>query len=90
MTPEFQSEIFARRAMGKRNMVIRNVVEEVNLILWKKKAGGNGMDRRVAPSLVEETAIFVERFKEIQIRLRSEPIEVADFKVGPLETTLEI
>ena len=46
--------------MGKRDMIIRNVVEKVNLIFWKEETGGNGMNRRITPSFVEEAAIFVE------------------------------
>ena len=39
---------------------------------------------RVSPSLVKETAILIQDFEEIKIGFRSQPIEVTDFKVGPL------
>ena len=42
------------------------------------------MYRRVSPSLVKETAILIQDFEEIKIGLRSQPIEVTNFKVGPL------
>jgi hypothetical protein len=39
---------------------------------------------RIAPSLVEEPAVLVERFEEVNVGFRSEPVEVADFEIGPL------
>jgi len=38
----------------------------------------------IAPALIEETAILIEGLKEVEIRLGTEPLEVADFEVGPL------
>ena len=44
------------------------------------------MHWRITPSLVEETAILIQDIEEIEIRLRSQPIKITDFKVGPLIT----
>jgi len=38
----------------------------------------------IAPALIEETAILIEGLKEVEICLGTEPLEVADFEVGPL------
>ena len=48
------------------------------------------MHRRITPSLVEETAILIQDIEEIEIRLRSQPIKVTNFKVGPLITFISI
>jgi hypothetical protein len=39
----------------------------------------------VAPTLVEESTILVKRFEIVGVGFRSQPIEVTNFKVGPLE-----
>lgn len=44
------------------------------------------MHRRITPSLVEESAILIQDIEEIEIRLRSQPIKIANFEVGPLIT----
>lgn len=44
------------------------------------------MHWRITPSLVEETAILIQDIEEIEIGLRSQPIKVTDFKIGPLIT----
>lgn len=42
------------------------------------------MNWRIAPSFVEETTILVERIEKIDISLGSQPVQVTNFKVGPL------
>lgn len=42
------------------------------------------MHRGIAPSLIEETAILVQDFEEIEIGLRSQPIKIPHFEVRPL------
>lgn len=44
------------------------------------------MHGRIAPSLVEETTILIQDFKEVKVGLRSQPIQVPNFKIGPLLT----
>ena len=39
------------RAVHERVVLVPDVVEEVDLIFGKEQAGGNAVDRRVAPSL---------------------------------------
>ena len=42
------------------------------------------MHRGIAPSLIEETAILVQDFEEIEIGLRSQPVKIPHFEVRPL------
>lgn len=79
-----ETVLLAGWAVRKRNMVVCNVVEEVNLVLVQHETSCNGMDGSIAPAFVEETASVVERCEKVNIGIRAEPVEVADFKVGPL------
>lgn len=84
MTLELDSLAFARRAMRKGYMVVRDVVEEMDLVLLKHKASGDRVDRSITPALVEEPAILVERLKKVDIFLGPKPLEASNLKVGPL------
>lgn len=84
-----EAELRLRRAVCKGDVVVGNVVEEVDLVLWKQQAGGNRVHGRVAPALVEEAAIAVERGKEVDVGVAAQPVEVANLKVGPLWTVSE-
>ncbi len=85
MAAELSTELLPRRAVGERNMVVGDIVEEVNLLLLEHETSGDRVHRRVTPSLVEETAVLVERLEIVGVRGRSEPVQAADFEVGPLE-----
>ena len=84
MAAEVNPGLFARGAVGKGDVVIGNVVEEVNFFLLQEQACGDGVNRRISPSFVEETAILIEGLEEIDVGLGPEPVEVTDFEVGPL------
>ncbi len=85
MAAEFQPEIFAGRAMSEGNVVVGNVVEEVEFVFLEEEAGGNGVDGGITPSLVEEATVLVEGLEKVEVGFGPEPVEVADFKVGPLD-----
>ena len=74
MAAEFKPEIFASRAMCEGNMVVCDVVEEVKFVFAEEQAGGDGVYRRVTPALVEEAPVFVERFEEVDVCFRAEPV----------------
>lgn len=76
--------VVARRAVGERDVVIGDVVEEMDFFLLEKEGGGNRVHGSVAPALVEEAAVAVERVEVVEVGLGPEPVEVADFEVGPL------
>jgi hypothetical protein len=46
------------------------------------------VDGSVAPSFVEEPALLIKVFKEFDVRIRSQPIQVADFEIGPLDAKM--
>lgn len=73
--------LLASWAMGKGNVVIRDVVEEVNLVFLQHQASCDGVNRRIAPALVEETSSMVKRCEKVNVCVGAEPIEVAYLKV---------
>ena len=87
---EVEAALFACGAVREGDVVVCNVIEEVDFFLFEQQAGCDGMDGGVAPALVEEAAVLVERFEEIEVCLRAQPVEVADFEVGPLEVMIAL
>jgi hypothetical protein len=65
-------------------MPVSDVVEEVDFTLVEHETGGNGVDWGISPTLVEETAVLVQRLEIINILLATQPIQAANLKVGPL------
>lgn len=70
--------------MCERDVVVGDLVEEVDLFLLEQEGRGDRVDRRVAPALIKETAVSVERVEVVEVLLRSQPVEVSDLEVGPL------
>jgi len=70
--------------MGERDVIISNIVEEVYFLFFQEKTGGDGMHRCITPTFVEESTILIEGLKIVEICLRTEPVEVTNFKIGPL------
>ena len=79
----FQPVFLAGRAVGEGNVIVRNVVKEVNLLLLEHESGGDGMNGRITPALVEETASMVQGGEVIDVRVGAEPVQVANLEVGP-------
>jgi hypothetical protein len=85
MALQVQPGLLTSRAVGERNVVVRNVVEKVDLLLLEEKTSSNRVDWSIAPSLVEEAAVLIKGIEVVGICLRSEPVQVTNFEVGPLE-----
>lgn len=62
-------ELLVHGAVGEGDVVVRNVVEEVDVFFRKKQCCRDGVDRRITPSFVEETALVVEVVKKVDILL---------------------
>jgi hypothetical protein len=58
-TSEVLSQLLVWRAMGERHVVVSNLIPKVNLLLVEEEPSGDRVDRSIAPSLVEETALPV-------------------------------
>ena len=84
MTFQLHPFVVARGAVGEWDVVVGNVVEEMHFFLLQEQGGGNGVDRSIAPSLIEESTVMVERVEVVEVGFGPQPVEVADFKVGPL------
>lgn len=83
MALQIQPRLLARGAMRKGHVIIRNLVEKVNLVLLQHQRSGNAVDRRIAPALVEESALMVEEVEVIHIRLAAQPVKTADLEIRP-------
>jgi len=77
--------LLAGGAVGERYVVVGNVVKEVDFLLLECETGCDGVDGSVTPTLVEETAVLVKSFKVVNVGRAAQPVEVSDFKVGPLD-----
>ena len=84
MAPQLQSQFLAGGAVRKWHMIIGDLVEKVDLFLFQKQACRNRVDRGISPPLVVETPFLIEKGEVVEIGLRAEPVEVSNFKVGPL------
>lgn len=78
-----QAILLASRAVSKRDVVVGNVVEEMNLFLLEHESSCNGVHRRVAPTLIEETTSVVQGSEVVDIGIGPEPIQIPNFEVGP-------
>lgn len=69
MAAQLGAQLLACGAVCEWDVVVSNIIEEVDLILLQHQSSGDGMNRSITPSLVEETTILVERLEVIGIRL---------------------
>ena len=67
MTLQLQAKVIICRAMREWDMIICNVVEKVNFVFVQQETGSNRMDRRIAPSFVEESTILVKGVEEVEV-----------------------
>lgn len=84
MAAQLGAQLLARGAVGEGDVVVGDVVEEVELVLLQHQAGGDGVHGRVAPTLVEEAAVLVERLEVVGVGGRAQPVQAANLEVGPL------
>lgn len=78
-----EAVLLACRAMREWDVVVGNIVEKVEFFLLQHQACSNRVHRRIAPAFIEEATSVVERCEEVDVGVRSKPIEVSDFEVGP-------
>lgn len=55
--------------MCEGHVIVGNVVEEVDLFLLEKETGGDGVDRSISPTFVEEPTVFVQSVEVIGVCL---------------------
>lgn len=76
-------ERWRRGTMAKRIMHISHIVKEMYLFFAEKQTSGNGMHRRISPSLVKESASLIKMLKELFVFVRAEKGKRSNFKIGP-------
>jgi hypothetical protein len=65
----------------KRDVIISNIVEKVNLFLFQEKTSRDRVNWGITPAFIEESAILIKRFEVIYVCFRSEPIQISDFEI---------
>ena len=75
--------------MCEWDMVVGNLIPEMNFLFLQHQSCGNRVNRCVAPSLIEETTVLVQRSEIVNISVGPQPLQAANFKVGPLTERLE-
>jgi hypothetical protein len=84
VTLVFHSVVLSSRAMCEWYMVVGDIIEKMYFILLQHKSCSNTVNWSITPSFIEETTGFIQMFEEVDISVGSEPVKVADFKIGPL------
>ena len=69
--------------MGERDVVVRDVVEEVDLLLFGEECSTDAVHRGVAPALVVEAALLVEEVEELRVCLAAPEVKVANLEIAP-------
>lgn len=69
--------------MRERNVVIRDIIEEVNLIFLQEETSSNRVNRSITPTLVEESTVVIEVVEVAGVGIATEPVEITDFEVRP-------
>lgn len=69
--------------MRERNVVVCNIIEEVKLLFGEHERCSNRVNWSITPALVEEAAVLVEALKVVDVSLASQPVKIANLKVGP-------
>ena len=77
---------FSQRTVTHTIVHVANVLEVIHLGLIQEKGGGNTVDRRIAPSLIEKATGFVQIFEVVLVLSAPEKVDVADLKVAPKVT----
>ena len=67
--------------MRERHVPIRNIVKEVDFLLFQGECCGDGVYRGVAPALVEEATVLVELLKVVEVGFRAQPVQITNFEV---------
>ena len=67
--------------MRKGYVIIRNVIEEVNLVFRQGDCSTDGMDWSITPTFVEETAVSVKGIEELGVCRSSKPLQATDLKI---------
>lgn len=81
----FQAILLPGRTVREGNMVVGNVVEEVDFLLLQHQGSSDGVNRSIAPALIEETTIAVQRIEVVEVGFGAQPVQVTDLEIGPLE-----
>lgn len=82
---QVQPKLLTSRAVGKGDVVVANLVEEMDLLLLQEKSRSDRVDWCIAPTFIEEATSVVERLEVVNVFLGPQPFQTSNLKVGPLQ-----
>lgn len=75
-------------AVLERIVLITNIVEEMDLVLFRKQRCADAMHWCISPPLIVETTLLIEEIKEFHVSFATPEVEVTDLKVTPDYTSV--
>lgn len=69
MTLQFQPRVLSSRTVREWHVIVRDIVEEMDILLVQHQPSRDRVYGCVSPSFIKETTILVERSEEIDICL---------------------
>lgn len=70
-----------RGEINRTDMKIRHIVKPVNFIMIEKQGSTETVDGGIAPTLIEEAALLVEKVKVLAVGLGTPEPQITDLKV---------
>jgi hypothetical protein len=67
MTLQLFPQSVASRTMGEGDVIVCDIIEEMDLVLFQHQGCGDRVDRSIPPALIKESAITVERVEEVEV-----------------------
>jgi hypothetical protein len=79
-----EAEAFVGWTVSERVVVICDVVEKVDLLLFQHQRGSQRVNWCITPALVKEATSSIQGLEIIDVLLGPEPVQVAYLKIRPL------
>lgn len=81
MAAKIQPRLLIYRTVREWHVVVGDLIPEVDLVFPQHDGGGDGVNRRVAPSLIEETTVLVQGRKVVHVLIGPQPVQTGDLKI---------
>ena len=75
------AHLFLRGTVGKWDVIISNVLEEMDLVIYQGESRSQRVDRSITPALVEEATVPIEYIEKVEVLVGSEPVQISDLEV---------
>lgn len=55
--------------MRKWNVIVSDIVEKVDVVLWKQERCGDRVNGSITPTFVKETTILIQGLEKVEVSL---------------------